>query len=114
MEDKLRYFLNGRQAQFVCKCKTIFNRRTLFQKHCCVGCESVCSGVIRKKSTQTLQTLFACYHDQFFCCYSKQKMRYCQVQQSPSPSFSWWAELALFSFNPANRPASHPSGILEK
>ena len=32
--------------------------------------------------------------------------RYCQAQPSPSSSFSWLAELALFSFNPATRPAA--------
>jgi hypothetical protein len=30
---------------------------------------------------------------------------YCQAQPSPSSSFSWLAELALFSFNPATRPS---------
>jgi hypothetical protein len=37
---------------------------------------------------------------------SKPKYLYCQAQPSPNSSFSWLAELALFSFPPATRPAA--------
>jgi hypothetical protein len=39
---------------------------------------------------------------------NRRKVWYCQAQPSSNSSFSWWAELALFSFHPAGRPATHP------
>ena len=37
------------------------------------------------------------------------KWHFCQAQPSPSSCFSWLAELALFSFNPATRPPGRPA-----
>jgi hypothetical protein len=48
------------------------------------------------------------------CCNFFYELANCQAQPSPSSSFSWLAELALFSFNPATRPPGQPSGIVVK